>query len=229
MGNKRTTKAPAASLAARATQKKGKAPKQRTSGGDKKPLTPIEAALKRLDEAGSVDMTDSDDFGAIAIIGCSGPPLAEREQRIEAFKHTLKEMSKRAKEGDCYITFEVQGGQNANGRGEPSKADARHVQDRFVQFFFFRSRPKGFYMDLPNSTLAETESATILRERPDFYLASARRVTKDQEDYVARFNPVHRKYAYGDEGIAAEDMAFILFDVWRLPLGVPFDVKAGRP
>ena len=53
-------------------------------------------------------------------------------------------------------------------------------------------------------------------------------MAKDQEDYVKEFNPVHRDYEYGEEGIAAEDMAFIVFDLWKLPVDVSFDLTAAR-
>ena len=48
----------------------------------------------------------------------------------------------------------------------------------------------------------------------------------DFED-LAKHDPVNKKYEYGQEDQAAEDMAWVLFDVWELPIDIPLAVHAG--
>ncbi len=40
------------------------------------------------------------------------------------------------------------------------------------------------------------------------------------------FDPIGKKFIYGDEREAAEDAAYVLFDVWGLPPGAVLTVSA---
>ena len=92
------------------------------------------------------------------------------------------------------------------------------TQPRYVQFAF---RQDCFYMELPNATLFLSEAEQILRHQLGFYWAKnrpdlrwVRGVWKD----MVKWNPLQKVYLYGDEQSAAEDMAFILFDMWKFPV-----------
>ena len=202
-----------------------------TSGG----VTIIGAANGPDDSSGQPPQTptepsnDETDGGCIAIIGIHAPESesSRRERRIAGFFIlNLKWIAEKANDGggDCNIVFnerDDQGG--AEGDQPPKRDDAR--PKRFVQFAF---SSKGFYMELPDSILTATEAEVILRERPQFFFASTHERSDDPNAFVNQFNPLRREYANGEERLAAEDMAYVFFDVWKLPVSVPLDVKAGR-
>lgn len=94
---------------------------------------------------------------------------------------------------------------------------------RFVQFSFERH---WFCMDLPNSTLFSPEAEQILCERSGFFwLRDLPQFTLYGED-VEGYDPFRKIYLYGDERSAAEDIAYVLFDVWKFPVDWPFYVTA---
>ena len=43
---------------------------------------------------------------------------------------------------------------------------------------------------------------------------------------MVKWNPLQKVYLYRDEESAAEDMAFILFQIWNFPVDSPLYVKA---
>ncbi|MGA2255577.1 MAG: hypothetical protein ABSG53_13010 [Thermoguttaceae bacterium] len=43
---------------------------------------------------------------------------------------------------------------------------------------------------------------------------------------MVTWNPLQKVYIYRDEESAAEDMAFILFQIWHFPVDSPLYVKA---
>jgi hypothetical protein len=94
---------------------------------------------------------------------------------------------------------------------------------RFIQFSFER---KWFCLDIPRSTLFRHEAEIImLRRHGFFYLRDRPEFTLYKED-VEGHAPFRKIYLYGDEESAAEDMAFILFDVWTFPVTSRFYVYA---
>jgi len=96
-------------------------------------------------------------------------------------------------------------------------------QSRFIQFSFERD---WFCMDMPLQTLYRAEAEQILRSRQGFfYLRDRPQFTLNEED-VEGYDPFRKVYVYGDEDSAAEDMAFIFFQVWRFPVDWQFFVKA---
>lgn len=79
---------------------------------------------------------------------------------------------------------------------------------------------------MPLQTLYWAEAEQILRCRKGFfYLRDRPQFTLKEED-VDGYDPFRRAYIYGDEESAAEDMAFIFFQVWRFPVDWTFYVKA---
>ncbi len=96
---------------------------------------------------------------------------------------------------------------------------------RFIQFCF---REKWFALDLPNTGILPSEAERVLRQRRGFYREAEQPdagVTKNVNDLV-QFDPIGKKYIYGDEREAAEDAAYLLFDVYDLPLDAELKVKA---
>ncbi len=73
-------------------------------------------------------------------------------------------------------------------------------------------------MDLPNATLFKPEAERILRERSGFFwLCDLPQFTLYEED-VEGHDPFRKIYLYADERPAAEDTAYILFDLWKFPM-----------
>lgn len=96
-------------------------------------------------------------------------------------------------------------------------------QRRFIQFAFARD---WFCLDMPIQTLYQAEAEQILGSRSGFfYLRDRPQFTLNEED-VDGYDPFRKIYLYGDEGSAAEDMAFIFFQVWRFPVDWQFFVRA---
>ena len=94
---------------------------------------------------------------------------------------------------------------------------------RFIQFSFERD---WFCLDMPIQTLYRAEAEQILRSRKGFfYLRDQPQFTLNEED-VDGYDPFRKVYLYGDEQSAAEDMAFIFFQVWRFPVDWQFFVRA---
>ncbi len=175
----------------------------------------------------SIDKTSG---GCIAIIGGIHAPesdSAKRERRIAGFfLRNLEWIAGKAQDGggDGYISFDVQDDHVGTESDQPPKTDDAR-QMRFVQFCFSSD---GFVLDLPHAILTAAEAELILRERPQFFFVNARRKSKDPNAKMVEHNPLQREYANGEERIAAEDLAFVLFDVWRLPVNVKIEIKAGR-
>ncbi len=96
-------------------------------------------------------------------------------------------------------------------------------RSRFVQFSMERN---WFCLDMPLQTLFRIEAAQILRRRRGFfYLRDRPEFTLHGED-VAGYDPFRKIYIYGDEESAAEDIAFIFFQVWKFPVDWRFYVTA---
>ena len=87
--------------------------------------------------------------------------------------------------------------------------------NRFIQFSF---ENEWFCIDMPIQTLFRPEAEAILRYRKGFfYLADRTQFTLHEED-VDGYDPFRKIYLYGDEQSAAEDMAFVFFQVWKFPV-----------
>ena len=96
-------------------------------------------------------------------------------------------------------------------------------QARFIQFSFEKD---WFCLDMPLQTLYRAEAERIVRSRKGFfYLRDRPEFTLQGED-VDGYDPFRKVYLYGDEDAAAEDMAFVYFQVWRFPVDWRFFVKA---
>ncbi len=96
-------------------------------------------------------------------------------------------------------------------------------QSRFIQFSI---EEKWFCMDMPLQTLFRAEAEIILRSRKGFFYLSDRPEFTLYEEDVEGYDPFRKIYLYGDEVSAAEDMAFIFFQVWQFPVDSRFYVVA---
>jgi len=121
-------------------------------------------------------------------------------------------------------------GGSASGRlgdaSVPKHGKPRKRRSRYIQFAFMRDC---FYLELPNKTVFPPEAEQILRHRLGFYWAKNRpdlRWVRSNWEDMLTWEPLQKVYLYRDEESAAEDMAFILFQIWHFPVDTPLYVKA---
>ena len=109
--------------------------------------------------------------------------------------------------------------------GEDVPDDARPTGEplrRFIQFAFLRDC---FYLELPNNTVFPAEVQQIFQQRLGFYYAQNRldlRWVRANWNDMIEWDPLQKIYVYRDEQSAAEDMAFVLYQVWRFPANWPW-------
>ena len=141
---------------------------------------------------------------------------AERERRIRQFEHYLSMMQHRTLrlvKSDCFLIFSVPAPRSIRPRIGGSKV-------RIVQFAFMED---GFYLDLPDTTLTLDEAKRIVAERSGFEYA----LDRPQKLLGERqFDPVQRIYSYAEQRTAAEDTAYVLFDLWNTPADAWIKVDA---
>ena len=121
-------------------------------------------------------------------------------------------------------------GGSASGRlgdtNAPKHGKPRKRRSRYIQFAFMRDC---FYLELPNNTVFPQEAEQIFRHRLGFYWAKNRpdlRWVRGNWKDMLTWEPLQKVYLYRDEESAAEDMAFILFQIWHFPVDTPLYVKA---
>jgi hypothetical protein len=189
------------------------------------------------------EWTTEDQPDGGAMIDSWPPPLRSqddrhdyRKWRTREFRQHLEGVARRAKNGEWYIIFSLHDHQEVDAKGGkppkskntgselPASVRAKRVTSRFVQFWF---SGESFRIDLPNTVLTKAETAIIMRDRPAFFFANTHSKTDGRKAAVSRFNPLCREYTGGEEKTAADDMAFILFDIWKLPLDMRLDGRIG--
>ena len=179
----------------------------------------------------------------------------EKRRRIEQFAQWLWLMGIRRHKivkDDCFLIFDesahegadspqikesvaikvdcLANGGSASGGDDPvesSLADWLPGESfRYVQFAFMRDC---FYLELPNNTVFPKEAELILQQRLGFYYSKNRpdlRWTRANWKDIVKWDPLQKVYLYRDEESAAEDMAFILFQVWKFPVNWRWYIKA---
>lgn len=105
-------------------------------------------------------------------------------------------------------------------------ADGWRADDSAERFIQFSIENKWFCMDLPRQALDRAEAGEILRYRKGFFYLADRAEFTLHEEAVEGYEPFRKVYVYGDENSAAEDMAFIFFQVWKFPVDSRFYVTA---
>jgi hypothetical protein len=144
--------------------------------------------------------------------------VAERERRTRQFEHylgLLEHRTLRLVKSDCFLVFSAPAPRAIRPR-------LGGCATRIVQFAF---RASGFYLDLPDTTLTPEEARRAVAERAGFGYALDD-PQKRQLPGERQFDPVQRQYGYADKRAAAEDAAYVFFDLWRLPLDVWIKVEA---
>ena len=117
---------------------------------------------------------------------------------------------------DSFIIFSVPASEQAKAR--------LNMEERFVQFAFCE---RGFYMDLPDTTLLPEDAERILEERPDHgfeYALNRSQITITEQ----KFDPLQIIYAYPELRIAAMDTAYILYDIYGTDPEVEIQVKSAQ-
>jgi len=139
--------------------------------------------------------------------------LVSRAGRIAQFERYLRLMESRAHgEGQpsCFMSFA-----RPLGSPVPGPKNDRPQSPPMVQLCF---KKKWFAIDVPNTNIRPADAERVVQERRGFYREVERPdagVTTDVSDLVT-FDPIGKKYIYGDEREAAEDAAYLFFDVWGL-------------
>jgi hypothetical protein len=80
-----------------------------------------------------------------------------------------------------------------------------------------------FYLDLPDTTLTPEEANLAIAKRPGFAFAL---VNPQKRLGERQYDPVQRKYRYSELRAAAEDVAFVFFDLWGVRLDAWIKVEA---
>ncbi len=107
--------------------------------------------------------------------------------------------------------------------GLDAEMDEEFPFNRYVQFGFEEDR---FLMDLPLGTLFKGEADEITARRSGFSWARFNGNSAVSEKDIEDFDPLQKFYGYGEESAAAEDAAFIFFEVWGLPANSRLYVSA---
>jgi len=175
-------------------------------------------------------------------------PVNDRSNYVAQFARRLKLMDYRVHElcmGGAFMVFDTRTREPTHGRYSAFQGRILYrrfvgtsppstplplprvpwiLRPRFVQFCFEKA---WFALDLPNTIITSEEAWQLVDEgggffwnadRPDYRISSYSQIKK--------FDPVCKYYSYDDEREAAEDVAHIFFDIWRLPPGTSFRVKS---
>ena len=179
--------------------------------------------------------------------------LEQKNRRIAQFAEYLRLMCRRAHKvvkTSCFIIFEdsppegaepselkesvaitvdaLAGGSASDGHTgcdvQPSGLGGEGL--RYIQFAFMRDC---FYLELTNNAFFPREIEQLIHQRHGFYWAKSRTdlrwVRANWEDIV-KWNPLQKIYLYRDEESAAEDMAYVLYQIWNFPVETPLYVTA---
>ena len=103
--------------------------------------------------------------------------------------------------------------------------------DHFVRWAQVGFHGNWFYLELMDTVLSPGEAERLIRERAGFFFLRDRLDGHSAFDadaaakLVRDFNPVHKCYRAGDRAELASDLAFLWFNVWRVPLDWVFHLK----
>jgi len=162
-----------------------------------------------------------------------GNPGCDRAKRVAQIVNCLRRMKNRAineaKARSGFVLANYVRGPTGSQRDRGAEAaGSRSVgTDRMLQFCF---EDEWFAIDIPNTYIVTAEARKLLGERQGFY-REAEKPDAGVSDVVTvvEFDPVGKRYTYGQEQEAAEDAVWILFDLWKLPAGRPIYASAASP
>jgi hypothetical protein len=146
-----------------------------------------------------------------------GETVSALERRVRQFEHYLRLMEHRAlrlRRADAFVIFS-----KPLTRAEKVQFPGR---GRWVQFAFMADY---FYMDQPDTALTVAEAHRLIAERPGFAFVLSD-PAKGVAEYESTFDPVQRSYSYAELRAAAEDSAYIFFDLYGLSVETWLKVKA---
>lgn len=182
--------------------------------------------------------------------------LERRTEQFRHYLELMRQRRSELTKGNCFIIFEERPGKDDPGSQDLSESKALVYRPslavagwdntpgfaetvmidlpdqgwrgddsaaRFVQFSF---NPRYFDVDIPNTTLYRTEAELILQRRSGFFYVTERRQFEHPAEKADQFNPLRKIYVHGDERSAAEDMSYVLFNVWKFPVDWRFYVTA---
>ena len=142
--------------------------------------------------------------------------IRTRTRRTRQFEHYLGLMEHRVLrlvKSDCFLIYSIPAPKEIRRRIGGSKT-------RVVQFAFMDS---GFYLDLPDTSVTLDEARQAVDERPGFQYALDNPLKRLGE---RKYDPVQRQYKYSEQRAAAEDTAYVFFDLWPTPLDAVIKVDA---
>lgn len=142
---------------------------------------------------------------------------------LDATKTLKTPLTTVARDKPNYFLSNDYGVSNTDGHESGAEPELPSEPLRFVQFYF---DVKTFSMDLPATTLFSPELGKLLRDRAGFAKQAQLGRVLTFYDHVKMFDPVCKEYLYGDEQSAAEDAAYIFFDLWRFPVDACLYVTA---
>jgi len=135
--------------------------------------------------------------------------------------------------GDCPYR-EPAGAGAGDAPGRTSRADEPQpplkyfLRGEYYRYYQFCFRRDCCVADLPNNTAFPNEVKQIVRHRGGFFRARNCRdlswIRATWND-ILEWDPLEKIYIYRDEESAAEDMAYVWFNVWNYPVDTRLYVK----
>jgi len=153
---------------------------------------------------------------------------SDRATRVAQIADRLRMMKDRVineAKGHCFILLEnCPPPPKGEGRGKAASSAPLARRERMVQLYF---REDWFAIDIPNTYIVPAEACKLLGERQGFYReAETPDAGVSDVVHVVNYDPVGKRYTYGQEQDAAEDAAWIFFDLWSLDPSRPIYVSA---
>jgi hypothetical protein len=168
---------------------------------------------------------------------------AERERRARRFERHLErviQFRRMERTTDCALVFStnnpairdeaasrrltrqrsrsVASASPASAAFQDEPAVEGRSMERFVQFAFMKQT---FYLDLPRTTLQAAEADSLLLRRHGYFRVRDRRwwfqTFAEWSEVVRQWNPVEKEYLNKDARSAADELAFLFYDLWRIP------------
>ncbi len=182
--------------------------------------------------------------------------LERRTEQFRYYLDLMRDRRGKLTKGNCFIIFEerlhgdqvdsrqlveskalvYQAGVDDGGWGIPTDFDenvsidlpdegwrADDSSPRFIQFSF---NARYFDMYIPNTTLHRAEAEIILRRRSGFFYVKDNPQFEHPAENVEQFNPLRKVFVYGDARSAAEETAYVFFQVWKFLVDWRFYVTA---
>lgn len=152
--------------------------------------------------------------------------FAARERvvaRMADYLHRMKDRANNEARSHCFIVFSDRASSGKARRKQGAFGKQQPLR-RMIQLCFHED---WFAVDIPNTNILPREAERLVQERPGFYREAEKPDAGVSDvDQIVEFDPVGKRYSYGQEQEAAEDAAWVLFDLWGLRPGQPLYVSA---